>query len=109
MTRGKHIGELEGLILLTVLRLKDQAYGARLKKELNERADRSVSISTIYVTLMRLEEKGLVRSWLADPTATRGGRAKRHFQLKPAGIHELRKARATMEAMWDGLEELEST
>jgi PadR family transcriptional regulator len=107
MARGKHLGELEGLILLTVLRLKDDAYGARLKTELNVRAGRAVSISTIYVTLMRLEEKGLVRSWLADPTSQRGGRAKRHFQLKPEGVHALRESRATMEAMWDGLEELE--
>jgi PadR family transcriptional regulator len=107
MTRGKHLGELEGLILLTVLRLKDEAYGARLKKELAGRADRAVSISTIYVTLMRLEEKGLVQSWLADPTAARGGRAKRHFELKPQGIQALRQSRATMEAMWDGLEEME--
>jgi len=108
MARGDNLGELEGLILLTVLRLEGDSYGARIRKELEARAGRKVSTSTVYVTLMRLEEKGFVRSWLADPTSERGGRAKRLFQVKPEGIEALREARAIMEKMWEGLEELET-
>ena len=108
MSRGDNLGELEGLVLLTVLRLKDGAYGARIKRELKARAGRSVSTSTIYVTLMRLEEKGFVRSWLGESSNERGGRAKRLFELKPAGIDALRESREVMERMWEGLEELET-
>jgi len=109
MSRGDNLGELEGLVLLTVLRLKEGAYGARIKKELKTRAGRAVSTSTIYVTLMRLEEKGFVRSWLGESSSKRGGRAKRLFELKPAGVDALRDSREVMERMWEGLEELETT
>lgn len=99
------LGDLEKLTLLAVLRLGDKAYGASVRKELAERAGRSVTVSTVYVTLMRLEEKGLVESWLGEPTGVRGGKAKRHFRLGPEGAAALRSARETLERMWEGLEE----
>lgn len=99
----KQLGDLEELVLLAVLRLGDDAWGARIREELLERAARDVSISTIYVTLMRLEEKGLSRSWMGEPTAERGGKAKRHFAVRPEGVEALEAARATRARMWEGV------
>lgn len=104
MSKGDHLGELEELVLLAVLRLGDGAYGAAVRKELRRRADRAPSVSTIYVTLMRLEEKGFVRSRLGDSTGPRGGRPKRLFALTDDGVAELRAARRVRERMWEGLD-----
>ena len=105
MSRENHLGDLEELVLLGVLRLGENAYGASIRSELEARGGRSVAVGTVYVTLIRLEEKGLVTSWLADATAVRGGKSKRHFRLVGPGVQALQEERATMERMWDGLEE----
>ena len=97
------LGDLEELVLLAVLRLGEHAYGARIREELAEQAGRSVSISTVYVTLMRLEEKGLARSWMGEPTGERGGKAKRHFDVRPEGVAALESTRAVRERMWEGV------
>lgn len=101
----KQLGDLEELVLLAVLRLADDAYGASIREELRAQANRSVSISTVYVTLMRLEEKGLSRSWMGEPSGERGGKAKRHFQVSPEGLEALEAARAVRERMWARVEE----
>ena len=105
MPKGSHLGDLEELVLLAVLRLGEEAHGARIRRELKQRASRGVSISTIYVTLMRLEEKGYARSWKGEPTAERGGKAKRHYQVTPAGVGALERVRDVRARMWDGLAE----
>jgi DNA-binding PadR family transcriptional regulator len=103
MTDRSQLGDLEELVLLAALRLGEDAYGARLRAELRERAGRSVSISTIYVTLMRLEEKGLARSWMGEPSGERGGKARRYFAVRPEGVEALESTRAVRERMWDGV------
>ena len=102
MPKGSHLGDLEELVLLAVRRLGSEADGGGVRRELEERAGRSVSVSTIYVTLMRLEEKGYARSWKGEPTATRGGKAKRLYDLTPEGLDALEQVRAVRERMWDG-------
>ncbi len=97
------LGELEQLIMLAVLRLEGEAYGAAIQRELAVRAKRRISLGTVYVTLMRLENKGLVSSWLGDPTPVRGGKPRRHYRVERAGITALRSARETLARMWDGL------
>jgi len=104
MGKGRHLGDLEELILLALLRLGPEAHGGNVREELIERAARSVSVSTVYVTLMRLEEKGLVRSWKGESTASRGGKSKRHFELRPEGVAALEAVRAIRDRMWDGVE-----
>lgn len=104
MTRGDHLGELEELVLLAALRLGRDAYGGGIRKELRKRAGRAPSVSTIYVTLMRLEEKGFVRSRLGESTSPRGGRPKRLFELTDEGLAELHGARRVRERMWEGLD-----
>lgn len=99
------LGSLEQLALLAVWQLGDEdAYGARIRREIAARTGRRLSISALYVTLMRLEKKGLVRSALADPEPVQGGKAKRVFHIEPAGVEALRAAREQLERMWDGLD-----
>ncbi len=108
MGKSRQLGDLEELALLAVLRLGDEAYGARIRKILRDEAGRSVSISTIYVTLMRLEEKGLVRSWLGDPTGERGGKARRYFAVRPEGVEAVEAVRAARDRMWEGVRAAEA-
>lgn len=90
--------------MLAVLRLADAAYGYEIQRELEETAGRSVSIATVYVTMERLEKKGLVDSWLADPTPVRGGRGKRFYRLTEDGLRVLGDTRDELSRMWAGVE-----
>lgn len=62
-------------------------------------------MSAIYITLTRLEGKGLVSSWMGPPTDARGGKAKRHFRVAPAGLAALKQTKARLMSMWDGVED----
>lgn len=95
--------DLEQLLLLAVLRVGEGAYAATVQEEVAERVGRDVSLGTIYVTLMRLEERGLAESGLGEPTAVRGGRAKRLYRVTADGRRELERARAHHERMWEGI------
>lgn len=97
------LGELQQLIMLAVLRLGPDAYGARIRRELRTVAQRKVSISAIYVTLVRLEEQGLSRSHPGETPAT-GGRPRRCFELTPRGEKLLRTTRAAANRMWVGVD-----
>jgi DNA-binding PadR family transcriptional regulator len=101
MAKGSHLGELEELILLAVRRLGEQADGGSVRAALAEHASRKVSVSTIYVTLMRLEEKGYAHSWKGQPTAERGGKAKRKYEVTPEGREVLERARTVRNRMWE--------
>jgi len=79
---ANYIGEFEELVLLAIVNQGDNAYGVTIRQALEEATGRSITIGSLYTTLGRLEEKGLVRSWMGKPTAERGGRAKRHYELK---------------------------
>jgi PadR family transcriptional regulator, regulatory protein PadR len=99
-----HLGELEQIVLLAVLRVGPNAYGVPIRVEISERTGRSLTVGALYRTLDRLEEKGYVVSWFGDPTPERGGRSKRHFEVRPGGLRALRASRDALAAMWDGLE-----
>jgi PadR family transcriptional regulator, regulatory protein PadR len=98
------LGDFEQLVLMGVLRLGDGAYGAAIRQEIHARSGRDVSINAVYTTLDRLEHKGLVRSWVGEPTAQRGGRRRKFYALRPTGLAALRQAYRTFTAMADGLE-----
>src|ERR1044071_6520153 len=100
------LGDFEQLVLLGVLRLEllDSAYGAAIRQEIHARSARDVSINAVYTTLDRLERKGLVKSWVGDPTPERGGRRKKFYALRPAGVTALRQAYRAFTAMDDGLQ-----
>jgi DNA-binding PadR family transcriptional regulator len=98
------LGDLEHLVLLAILRLGREAYGIPILDEVSSRSGRDVSRATVYVALKRLEQKGLVASRLGESTPERGGRAKRYFKLKPAGLRALRESRAMFLELWRNYE-----
>jgi hypothetical protein len=83
------LGDLELRVLLAVLHCGDEAYGVTVSREIESRTEKALSQGAVYVTLERLEKKGLLVSRLGDPTAVRGGRAKRLFSVA-GGIGMLR-------------------
>jgi len=95
--------DFEQQVLLATWRLGDDAYGASVRDELESRTGVPVAQGAVYVTLMRLEKKGLLRSHLSDPTPVRGGKAKRLFRITPEGIDGVRETRHLMDRLWDGL------
>lgn len=103
MASRKYLGEFEQLVLLAILRLRDNAYGLRIRTEIKDRANRTASLGAIYTTLDRLEAKGLVSSWTGDPTPERGGRAKKFFKLEASGQLALQEAQAVSDGMTAGL------
>ena len=103
MSHTEALGEFEQIVLLAIVRLAPQAYGAALRIEIEERTGRSVAIGALYTALDRLERKGYVSSELSDPTPQRGGRAKRLFVLRPAGVTALKRSRTALERMWSGI------
>lgn len=103
MPKRDHLGEFEQLALLAVMRLGEDAHGARIQRELEDQAGREASVSAIYITLTRLEEKGLVSSWMGKPTQVRGGKARRFFKVEPEGFSALEVARDRLLAMWEGI------
>jgi PadR family transcriptional regulator, regulatory protein PadR len=79
------LGEFEYLLLSAAARLNEEAYGASIRKEIEAATGKRCSIGALYTTLDRLEEKGLVRTWMGDPTPERGGRPKRMVRLTAKG------------------------
>src|SRR5712692_8734107 len=79
------LGQFEELVLIATLGLRDDAYGVKIRQRVESATGKSVSVGALYTTLDRLERKGYVKSWLADPTAERGGRAKRYFEVQATG------------------------
>ena len=101
---GDHyLGEFEQIVLLAVVRLGDNAYGVPIRREIEKRADRKVTIGALYSTLDRLEGKGYISSWFADPTSERGGRSRRYFRAEPQGIEALALAKEMFDRMWKGV------
>ena len=98
------LGDFEQLVLLAVLRLRQQAYGVAIRREIEERTGRAVSRGAVYITLDRLEEKGYLSSVRADEPAPRSGQARRYYRVEPEGIAALETAHAALRSMWTGLE-----
>jgi DNA-binding PadR family transcriptional regulator len=101
---GTALGDFEQLVLLGVLRLGEEAYGAAIRQEIHAKSGRDVSINAVYTTLDRLERKGLLRSWTGEPTAVRGGRRRKFYGLRPAGVTALRQSYRAVTSMAEGLE-----
>ena len=99
-----YLGEFEQLLLLAVLRLGPEAYGAAIARELDVRAGRTVSRGALYTSLDRLEDKGLVRWKVASGTVVRDGLPRRAYSVTPAGIAALRASRDVLQKMWRGLD-----
>lgn len=103
MKRGELLGSLEHIILLALARLDGVAHGMIVRREIEKRTGRSVSIGAVYATLERLEAKGYVSSFTGEPTAARGGRAKRLFRVEAVGNRALQISEQTIRSMKAGL------
>jgi PadR family transcriptional regulator, regulatory protein PadR len=107
MAKPDSIGQFEQLVLTAILTRRDDAYGVSIHSKVQELAHpKDVSLGAVYVTLDRLEDKGLVASWLSDPTPERGGRAKRCYRLEALGERALKESAVTAKRIWDGIAEV---
>lgn len=98
------LGDFEQLVMLAILQLRGEAYGVPIVDEIERRTGREVSRAAVYITLRRLEDKGLVSSWMSDPTPERGGKPRRYVRVEPRGAHLLRDSREAVDRMWRGLD-----
>lgn len=96
---SNYIGEFEELVLLAILSQGDNAYGVTIREALEEATSRSITVGSLYTTLSRLEEKGLVECWVGEPTAERGGRAKRHYKVKGSAQTLLKEVQASRQRL----------
>ena len=103
MARGELLGSLEHIVLLALVRLGDDAYGMAVRREIEARTGRDLSIGAIYATLERLQAKGYVRSEVGEPTAERGGRAKRLFRIEASGEAALDASQQVLRSMTAGI------
>lgn len=98
--KGTYLGEFEELVLLSVGILFDDAYGLAILDELEQQTGRSIMISSVHKALVRLEEKGYLKSRMGGATETRGGRDKRLYTLTQSGIYAVNQARELRNNMW---------
>jgi len=104
MTDRSFLGEFEHMLLAAVIRLGEDAYGASILTEIEKQAGRRVPSGSLYVTLDRLERKGLIRSHTGDPEPGRGGRPKRFVRITPEGLRAVREVREALLSLWAGIE-----
>jgi DNA-binding PadR family transcriptional regulator len=100
------LGEFEQIVMLALLRLGSDAYGASACAEIEARSGRGVSVSAVHTTLERLEQKGLLKSRIGDPTPQRGGKRKRHYEMTALGLRALQLSYRSLKNMADGVEHL---
>ena len=97
------LGAFEQAVLLAIVRLREDAYGRAILKEVTVRLERDVAAGAVHSTLQRLEKKGLLSSRLGLGTPVRDGRARRFYRIQPAGLRALNEARAAVNNLWQGL------
>jgi DNA-binding PadR family transcriptional regulator len=100
--KGDYLAEFELYVMLAVLRLKEDAYGVTIRREIEERAGRPVSIGAVYATLGRLEEKRMVEFRVSDPKPVQGGRSKKLVSLTPPGLAALEHSAGMLQRMMQG-------
>ncbi|MGD2046417.1 MAG: helix-turn-helix transcriptional regulator [Gemmatimonadota bacterium] len=100
----RSLGEFEQMVLWAILQLEGDVYGVPIVEEIERRTGRDVSRSAVYVTLRRLEQKGLVSSRMSEPLPERGGKPRRLVEVEPEGRRALYDSRRAMEGMWRGLD-----
>jgi PadR family transcriptional regulator PadR len=102
------LGSLEHVVLLAVMRLAGNAYGMTVRREIESATGRDISIGAVYATLSRLESKGFIQSFSGEPTAARGGRAKRYFRMTSVGQAAVHNTHEIIHKMSAGLKGLQS-
>lgn len=103
------ITRLEEVLLMSIWRLNDNAYGVTINKEVSERAKKKYSMGALYFSLDQLHKKGLVTKDIGSPTPERGGRSKIFYLLTPTGKEALQYARQLQDSLWYGIPKLAFT
>jgi len=103
MREHSYLGEFELILLLTIHRLGEDAYGVPLTRELSTLRGKDVSVGSVYAALDRLELKGLIVSSLGESSPERGGRAKRYFRVTEEGLRSVRETRRVLTRLWKTL------
>lgn len=98
--KESYLGEFEHVVMLSILSLKENAYGVTIRQSLQQSIGRKVSIGALYSTAERLEKKGLLSSKKSGAIAERGGKAKRYFSVTPSGIQSLLETKSQLETLW---------
>jgi DNA-binding PadR family transcriptional regulator len=100
------LGQFEQLVMTAILTLRENAYGVTIHSKVEDLVrGKPVSLGAVYATLDRMEDKGLIASWLSDPTPERGGRSKRHYKLEDSGVRALHESALTAKRICDSIEE----
>jgi PadR family transcriptional regulator len=104
MTQLDSLGNFEQLVITAILALRENAYGVTIHSKVHELAQpKTVSLGAVYVTLDRLEDKGLIASWMSEPSPERGGRAKRCYRLEALGERALQESALTAKRISDAV------
>ncbi len=98
--KGTNIGEFQEVVMLCILVLEKNAYGVSIQEEINKRMSRSISRGALHTALTRLEEKGYIQSDYGEPTAERGGRRKRYYEVTNKGMATLQEIKNIRQEMW---------
>lgn len=101
--KGTNLGELEEIVLLVVANLHENAFALIIKTEIEEKCNRSITISTVHNVLQRLVEKGFLESSYSDPTPERGGKRKLLFNLTAGGKQALQSSKDLRDKLWSGI------
>jgi len=102
-SKEKYLGEFEQFLLLSTLKLGDNAYGSTIRQLLADIIQRDVTIGALYTTLERLEKKGLLESKMGEATQERGGRAKKYFKVTAKGQYALKRSKQALTSMWENI------
>ncbi len=103
MSARGYLTQTELMILLAIVRLRDDAYGVPISAEIEARTGREVATASVYAILERLEARGFVKSQLGEATAMRGGRAKTYFRVTARGLAQVRETQHALQELWRGL------
>ncbi len=104
--KGTQLGEFEELVLLIIGVLYPNAYGLQIRIEIMEQTGRKVAIGAVHSALSRLQDKGFVKSALAEATHERGGRRKRLFQITAAGKDAMEKNHELRNSLWNKIPDM---
>jgi PadR family transcriptional regulator, regulatory protein PadR len=97
------LGEFEEVVMLTVGILYKEAYGVSIKKEIESRLSRGVSVGALQTALKRLEDKGYLKSFDGEPTEERAGRPKKYFQITALGKKAMEYSKTTRDELWSAI------
>ncbi len=100
----QNLGEFEQMVLLAIVGLDGDVYGVPIVDEIERRTGRKVERAAVYVTLRRLEKKGLISSWMSEPVKERGGKPRRCVKIEPSGRLLLLESRQILDQMWQGID-----